>query len=64
MSAVDLFSKAMKLKMLKKANQGWKGWDDKDFLPIAKERLKEHLEKGDMVDVANFAMMVWYLEKD
>ena len=60
-ATVDDFAYAMKKKLISKAmRDGKAGWDDpnwprEDIL----RQLIEHVEKGDMVDVANFAMFVW-----
>lgn len=60
-AAVDLFAAAMKSKMAASRAKGRGGWHDPDDCPA--ERLQtmliNHLAKGDPVDVANFAMMLW-----
>ncbi|MGG7519648.1 hypothetical protein ACQ3G6_17370 [Allorhizobium undicola] len=58
--AVDRFAAAMKVKLAKKRSEGRGGWEDKsqctnEFLS---RLLKEHVEKGDPVDVGNLAMMI------
>lgn len=58
--AVDKFFLAMKAKLGKKRDDGFSGWWDKgdcttEFLG---ERLHEHVEKGDPIDVANFCMFL------
>lgn len=58
--AVDNFAKVMKNKLEKKVEEGRGGWSDKstcsnEFLSAL---LREHVEKGDPVDVANIAMMI------
>jgi hypothetical protein len=58
--AVDRFAVAMKAKLAKKRADGRGGWDDRDdcsnaFLSCL---LREHIEKGDPVDVGNLAMMI------
>ncbi|MFJ2989994.1 hypothetical protein ACIPF8_19180 [Collimonas sp. NPDC087041] len=59
--AVDLFTKAMKDKLAIKRQQGFGGWHD--ISQTSGERLAELLlgavAKGDPVDVANFAMMLF-----
>jgi hypothetical protein len=59
--AVDLMAKAMKTKLRLKREQGYGGWDD--ITKCTGERLAELLVaaviKGDPVDVANFAMMLF-----
>lgn len=61
-AAVDLFARAMKAK-LKYAREvkGRHGWDDpNDSTAESLSRaLRDHLEKGDPVDVANFCMMLY-----
>ena len=58
--AVDRFAVAMKAKLVKKRSDGRGGWQDKEncsqqFLSCL---LRDHVDKGDPVDVANFAMML------
>lgn len=57
--AVDRFAAAMKAKLAQKRAEGRGGWDgplcDADILS---RMLREHVEKGDPVDVGNFAMML------
>lgn len=59
--AVDLFAKAMKAKLQIKRAQGYGGWND--IGQCSGERLAELLiaavNKGDPVDVGNFAMMLF-----
>jgi len=59
-AAVDRFAVAMKAKLAAKRAAGRGGWDDKaqcsnEWLSSL---LRQHLEKGDPLDVANFAMML------
>lgn len=60
--AVDEFAAAMKAKLREKREQGRGGWDDPGQCePRTLARmLLDHLHKGDPVDVANFAMMLWH----
>jgi hypothetical protein len=59
-AAVDRFAAAMKDKMTKAREKGRSGWET--CLPADLSRmLREHVEKGDPRDVANFAMMLWNL---
>jgi hypothetical protein len=64
---VGQFSQAMQKKLEKKARQGWSGWDVMERGDAIK-RLREHLDRveagevGQAVDVANFAMFIWYGE--
>lgn len=56
-NAVEIFSKLMLHKLAKKSAEGRSGWQE-----CSQERLtrmlREHVEKGDPVDVANFCMML------
>lgn len=59
--SVDNFADAMKKKMASSSAKGRSGWDqpdecDPDFL---RHCLREHIAKGDPVDVGNFAMMLF-----
>jgi len=60
-AAVQEFSEAMKVKLFDKTNEGKSGWDDCAW-PVEdiKKQLIEHVEKGDFVDVANFAMFAFF----
>lgn len=55
------FTAVMRQKLDAKAQQGRGGWNDPSILPMKrlKELLREHVEKGDPVDIANFCMMLW-----
>ena len=55
--AVNSFAHAMSDKMRRSRAKGRHGWQDcpEDVLW---RLLREHVEKGDPVDVANFAMMI------
>lgn len=58
---VDKFAAEMKRKLRRAATQkGRSGWDDPSW-PVydIKGRLLTHVEKGDPVDVANFAAFWW-----
>jgi hypothetical protein len=59
--AVDRFAAAMKAKLAQKRAEGRGGWDDPEQCPVERlaELLHEHVSKGDPIDVANFAMMLW-----
>ena len=59
--AVDRFAAAMKAKMAKQRAKGYGGWDDPQQCPTERLQamLADHMAKGDPVDVANFAMMIW-----
>lgn len=58
--AVDRFADAMKIKLAKKRNEGRGGWADKTECSqiFLSQLLREHVEKGDPVDVGNLAMML------
>jgi len=58
---VDQFAEEMKRKLDKKREEGRSGWADKKDCPHDNlvKLLREHSSKGDPVDVANFAMMLW-----
>ncbi len=58
--AVDRFAAAMKAKLAKKRTEGRGGWDRKDecSAELLSRLLREHVEKGDPVDVGNLAMML------
>ena len=54
------FSNEMKKKLAEKSREKG-GWDDPDWdIEDIKNQLIKHVEKGDFVDVANFAMFAWY----
>ncbi len=61
---VEEFAREMRMKLFDKTDQGYVGWADKTCISPdeLREKLKEHIDKGDMVDVANFAMMIWNME--
>ena len=54
---VDMFAIVMKGKLAKKREQGRTGWQELTASEISL-MLREHVEKGDPVDVANFCMML------
>lgn len=58
--AVDSFAQAMREKLARKRALGYGGWDDKDRCSAQhlSDLLRSHVEKGDPIDVANFAMML------
>lgn len=62
---VDDFAKAMKEKFHKKWAEGYRGWDDPEW---TKEKimqaLKDHLNKGDAVDIANFVAFLWNKQQE
>lgn len=58
--AVDRFAAAMKEKLAKKRAQGRGGWEDKSQCSESElsYMLIDHLQKGDPIDIGNFAMML------
>ncbi|WP_245279238.1 hypothetical protein [Xanthobacter sp. 91] len=58
--AVDRFASAMKTKLAQKRAEGKGGWEDKNDCPAYRLSglLRDHVSKGDPVDVANFCMML------
>jgi hypothetical protein len=59
-NAVNKFAWFMKAKLAKAREKGRSGWHDKDQCTQQdlSRMLREHLEKGDPVDVANFCMFL------
>lgn len=59
-AAIDRFAATMKAKMAASRAKGRSGWDDPAQCPVEKlaAMLCQHVEKGDPVDIANFAMMI------
>lgn len=59
--ALMTFFEAMDDKLWEKRLEGCGGWHDPAQCTIESlwDRLREHVEKGDPVDVANYAMMIW-----
>ena len=57
---VDLVTRDMQDKLNKKRKQGYGGWWAEELCSTEDllERLRGHIEKGDMVDVMNFAAMI------
>ena len=55
--AVDLFAAKMKEKLEKSRDKGRSGWESCPIEHLIAS-LKDHISKGDPVDVANFAMMI------
>lgn len=60
--AVDQFADAMKAKLADARAKGRSGWQDCDPVELS-YMLREHVEKGDPRDVANFCMFLWSLGK-
>ena len=57
--SVDIFACIMKDKLAKSRAKGRAGWEQCDPTALS-AMLREHVEKGDPVDVANFCMMLWH----
>lgn len=55
--ALEVFQKRIIAKMQRSAAMGRKGWQSCTQAQLNK-MLKEHIAKGDPVDVANFCMML------
>jgi len=57
---VNNFARAMSAKLAFKRAEGYYGWNDKTLCSAEhlSTLLRKHVEKGDPVDVANFAMML------
>jgi hypothetical protein len=61
---VDMFSKEMKIKLERKYwREGYSGWDNEGNKQYIKKLLTQHIEKADMVDVANLAAFLWNMEQ-
>jgi hypothetical protein len=57
--AVDRFAARMKWKLAKARAKGRSGWQDRAWTPEAiSQALREHVEKGDPTDVANYCMFL------
>lgn len=54
---VDDFAEEMKAKLIAKSLQGWNGWETCPIEDL-ENGLKNHIEKGDMVDMANYALLI------
>jgi hypothetical protein len=61
-AAVDAFAVAMKEKLAQARAKGRGGWQQCDPTELS-IMLREHVEKGDPRDVANFCMFLWSLGK-
>ena len=57
--AVDIFAGRMKFKLAQARLRGRSGWQDKSWTPEQiSQALREHVEKGDPRDVANYCMFL------
>jgi hypothetical protein len=61
-TGVDRFVVAMRRKLTKKRKEGRGGWNLDCEVSFLRALLAEHVGKGDMVDIANLAMMIWNRE--
>lgn len=68
-TGVVRFSQAMSRKLAKKRADGYSGWNrptNAYYTGCSPEhlrrKLRSHIEKSDLVDVANFCMMIWNRE--
>lgn len=61
--AVDKLASAMKVKLEKQRSKGYSGWDKDCTQERLSQLLREHLDKGDPVDVANFCAFLFYREE-
>lgn len=64
-AAVDAFASEMKAKLLEKAREGRKGWDNPAlrndiYTAMLANGAGVPLAAGTEANVANFAMMLWY----
>jgi len=59
-AAVDAIALSMKVKMARSRAKGRAGWNEGDTCPadFLSRELREHVEKGDPLDVAIYAMML------
>ncbi len=60
--AILKFADVMRDKMFDKAAEEYFGWDDKSYTKEIEQKLLEQVEKGNYVNVANFAMMLHFLK--
>ena len=60
-NTLDKFYFIMKSKLIRCAEKGYRGWDNKDNIEMILKKLTNNLSKKDYVDVANLAMMLHFL---
>lgn len=64
--ACNIFNTAMINKMIDKLSEGYEGWDSAGNYNFIESSLKDHVKKGvepdNLVDIANFCMMLYILE--
>jgi hypothetical protein len=63
-AAVNLFAIEMKDRLFEKAQEGREGWDCESDREFFKEMIGKCAAKGNWIDVANFSLFLWYLDKD
>lgn len=57
--AVDRFARRMKWKLEQARQRGRSGWEDRAWTPEQiSQALREHVEKGDPIDVANYCLFL------
>jgi hypothetical protein len=63
--ATKKFRKKMLFKFNQKQQEGFFGWNELENYDAVWERLENHVKRGSSqaVDIANLAMMIWYLDK-
>ena len=61
--ALSKFTMLMTLKFHRKFLKGYHGWDETSYKEVLLEKLNKNLKDEDYVDVANFAMSLWYLKE-
>jgi hypothetical protein len=61
-TAVDDFAEAMKHKLAHKRAEGYAGWRTIDVQESFISRIRKYIEgdKTQIIDIANYAMMIWY----
>lgn len=60
---VDSFAAEMKKKLHEKLKKGITGWDSREFKIQFTHRVLDNLLEKKMVNVANYAAMLWNLEE-
>ena len=60
---VHRFAAAMRHKLYDKAVEGYTGWNNPENIEMIQQKLLANVERGDWVDVANLAAMLWGLEQ-
>lgn len=63
---IEMFSDAMYDKLIKKKNQGYNGWCEKENFQNLLTGFRSHLEKDytneNLIDIAIYSMLIWNLE--